>query len=206
AFLTATADSLATSPIHRAIYVMENFMGIHPTPPPPDVIIKEPDVRQAKTIKEILAAHVSDENCASCHKAIDPWGYAFESFDPTGAWRDAYLVPVILELDDDGETVPKKKGRDQMNTTIPIDSSAIFRNGTEYKDITEYRKEILTDANRDRFVRCFITKLLTYANGIEPTKADFPEIDAILSRSAENNYRVIDTIAAMVDSPLFREE
>ena len=113
---------------------------------------------------------------------------------------------MILELDEDGETAPKKKGRDQMNTTIPIDSSAKFRNGTEYKDITEYRKEILTDANRDRFVRCFITKLLTYANGIEPTKADFPEIDAILSRSAENNYRIIDTIAAMVDSPLFREE
>ena len=39
--------------IHRAKYVMENFLGIHPTPPPPDVKIEEPDVRQAKTIKEI---------------------------------------------------------------------------------------------------------------------------------------------------------
>jgi len=85
AFLTATADSLATSPIHRAVYVMENFMGIHPTPPPAEVVITEPDVRQAKTIKEVLAAHIADQNCATCHHTIDPWGYAFENFDPTGA-------------------------------------------------------------------------------------------------------------------------
>ena len=42
AFLTLTADSLGTSPIHRAVYVMEKFLGIHPTPPPADVLIKEP--------------------------------------------------------------------------------------------------------------------------------------------------------------------
>ena len=68
AFLTTTADSLATSPIHRAIYVMENFLGIHPAPPPSDVEIEEPDVRQARTIKEILRAHRTDANCASCHQ------------------------------------------------------------------------------------------------------------------------------------------
>ena len=200
AFLTSTADSLATSPIHRAVYVMENFMGIHPTPPPPDVEIKEPDVRQAKTIKEILAAHVSDENCASCHEAIDPWGFAFENFDPTGAWRDEYLVPVVLETDEDGAPVPSSKNE----VTIPIDSSAKFRNGSEYQDIREFRREILTDTNRDRFVRCFIEKLLTYANGAEPGELDFVAIDAILTKSSEHDYRIVETIAAVVDSPLFR--
>ena len=64
----------------------------------------------------------------------------------------------------------------------------------------------MTDANRDRFVRCFITKLLTYANGIEPAEADFAAIDQILAKSARQGYRTIDTIAAVIDSPLFREE
>ena len=90
AFLTLTADSLGTSPIHRAVYVMENFMGIEPTPPPADVKITEPDVRQAKSIREILALHASDKTCASCHKTIDPYGYAFENFGPMGEWRDFY--------------------------------------------------------------------------------------------------------------------
>ncbi|MEC5125444.1 DUF1592 domain-containing protein [Verrucomicrobiales bacterium BCK34] len=200
AFLTSTADSLATSPIHRAVYVMENFMGIHPTPPPPDVVIKEPDVREAKTIKEILAAHVSDENCASCHESIDPWGYAFENFDPTGAWRDEYLVPVVLETDEDEEPVANGK----KEVTLPIDSSAKFRNGAGYRDITEFREEILSDVNRDRFVRCFIEKLLTYANGEAPEESDFVAIDDILKKSAEHDHRIVETIAAVVDSPLFR--
>lgn len=60
------------------------------------------------------------------------------------------------------------------------------------------------DASRDRFVRCFITKLLTYANGTEPE--DYTEIEKILKTSAANEYRIVDTIAAVVDSLLFREE
>lgn len=203
AFLTSTADSLATSPIHRAVYVMENLMGIHPTPPPPNVVIKEPDVRQASTIKEILAAHVSDENCASCHETIDPWGYAFENFDPTGAWRDVYVVPTEIESDEDGNPLLLGKG-EKAETTIPIDASAKFRNGFEYEDISGFRKQILSDFNRDRFVRCFISKLLTYANGVEPAESDYIAIEDILAKSAEHEYRIVETIAAVVDSPLFR--
>ncbi|MDF1823636.1 MAG: DUF1588 domain-containing protein [Verrucomicrobiales bacterium] len=202
AFLTATADSLSTSPIHRAVFVMENFMGIHPTPPPPDVIITEPDVRNATTIKEVLAAHTEDANCASCHETIDPWGYAFENFDPTGAWRDVYVVPASLETDEEGELIPGEG----KPTTVEIDASARFRNGIEYQGIVEFRRQILTEGNRDRFVRCFIEKLLTYANGAEPEEIDFVAIDRILEKSAECNYRIVDTISAVVDSELFRGE
>ena len=216
AFLTLTADSLGTSPIHRAVYVMENFMGIHPKPPPADVKIEEPDVRQAKTIKEILAAHTVDENCASCHKAIDPFGYAFENFDPVGAWRDEYTMQIapkpsrnkLLEIQKEDKRLallglpPLPKPWE--NKPIPVDATSVFRNGTEYQDIIEYRKELLSDNNRDRFVRCFISKLLTYANGEEPH--DRWEIEKILETSSENEYRIIDTIAAVIDSPLFREK
>lgn len=62
----------------------------------------------------------------------------------------------------------------------------------------------MTDENKIRFVRCFVTKLLTYANGIEPD--NYTEIEKIMAKSAENNYRIVDTIAVVVDSPLFREE
>lgn len=184
AFLTSTADTQTTSPIHRAVYVMETLMGIHPSPPPPDVETAEPDIRNAKTIREVLAAHASDHSCASCHQSIDPWGYAFENFDPSGAWRDHY-----------GTRTQK----------LPIDASSSFRNGTGYRDISEFRELVLSDANRDRFVRCFVSKLLTYANGIEPGASDYGEIEEILQVSAEHDYRMIETIAAVIDSPLFRQ-
>ena len=216
AFLTLTADSLATSPIHRAIYVMENFLGIHPSPPPADVKIEEPDVRSAKTIKEVLAAHRSDKTCASCHHSIDPFGYAFENFDPVGAWRDEYteqiapkpsrvrLEEIVKEDEQRAAQGLPPLPKPWENKPIPVDASASFLSGAEYNDVTGFRELMRTRANRDRFVRCFITKLLTYANGSEPE--EYSEVERILEQSAENEYRIVDTIAAVVHSPLFREQ
>ena len=189
AFLTLTADSSGTSPIHRAIYVMENFMGTHPSPPPADVNIEEPDVRQAKTIKEILEAHRSEKTCAACHRSIDPYGYAFENFDPIGAWRDVYPVQ-------DAQAIKAKL------QTIPVDASSKFRNGTEYHDIVEFRQQLQSATNRDRFVRCFVKKLLAYANGVEPD--NYTEVENIVKHSAKHDYRIVETIAAVIHSPLFR--
>jgi hypothetical protein len=215
AFLTLTADSLGTSPIHRAIYVMENLLGIHPNPPPPDVEITEPDVRQAKTIKEILAAHTEEETCASCHRSIDPYGYAFENFDPQGSWREAYTMQIapkpgraeLVRIAEEDKRL-KAMGLPAMprpweNEPIPVDASETFRNGDSYSNIRDYRELMNSPTNQRRFVRCFITKLLTYANGVEPES--YWEIEKLLERSAEHDYRIVDTIAAVIDSPLFRE-
>ena len=216
AFLTLTADTLGTSPIHRAIYVMENFLGIHPSPPPANVNIEEPDVRQAKTIKEILSAHAADETCASCHRNIDPYGYAFENFDPVGAWRDEYTMHIrtrppgnaLLDIQRENERLAELGlppiAMPWEDKPIPVDASAKFRNGLKYRDIVEYRRLLQSEVNRDRFVRCFIGKLLTYANGAEPE--NYWELEKIMARSAQHGYRIIDTIAAVIDSPLFREE
>jgi len=216
AFLTSTADSLSTSPIHRAVFVMEKLLGIRPAPPPGDVEITEPDVRQAKTIKEILAAHASEPTCASCHRTIDPYGYAFENFDPVGVWREAYtsqierrpprarLLKILAEDKRRAAEGLPPVPRPWENEPIPVDSAAQFPDGSEYQDIVDYRRLLANDENRDRFVRCFITKLLTYANGAEPEND--AELDKILARSAENDYRIVDTIAAVVHSPPFREE
>ena len=203
AFLTSTADSLFTSPIHRAIYVMENFLGIQPTPPPGDVEIKEPDVRQAKTIKEILSAHRSDKSCLSCHQLIDPFGYAFENYGPDGSWRDVYSIEEQAEL---SERSPKGNRVKPKITAIPIDSSAEFLNGSAYRDIDGYRQILASDVNQQRIVRCFVAKLLTFANGVEPDKVDFKEIDRIMAVSAKFDHRIVETIAAVIDSPLFREQ
>lgn len=212
AFLTLTADTLSTSPIHRAVYVMENFMGIHPAPPPADVEITEPDVRAARTIREVLAAHQTDATCAACHQNIDPFGYAFENFDPIGAWREMYVDPAAGSGDSPPEGSAKKAGKQkgskkkrksQTLTSIPIDASATFLSGAQYKDIREFRELMKNDASRQRFVRCFVTKLLTYANGIEPE--NFSEVEAIVKKSAEHDYQIVETIAAVIDSALFRE-
>ena len=214
AFLTLTADSLSTSPIHRAIYVMEKFLGIRPVPPPADVEIAEPDVRQARTVKQILAAHAADQTCASCHQGIDPYGYAFENFDPVGAWRDDHTMHIVAKPSRSAVLEIEKQDRRRAATglppvekpwtaePIPVDAASRFPGGPAYRNIVEFRRYLNEDQNRVRFVRCFIEKLLTYGNGVEP---DAPaEMERIIAKSAEVDYRIVDTIAAVVDSSLFR--
>lgn len=202
AFLTSTADSQGTSPIHRAVYVLENFLGTKPAPPPGDIEIPEPDVRSAQTIKEVLKAHTADKTCASCHRSIDPYGYAFENFDPSGAWRDFYVLDSDAEPSDDKGKAATKRRSKPVPVQTAIDSSSAFRSGNRYQGIVEFRQLMQSKANQERFVRCFIEKLLLYANGEAPH--DFTELDRLLQQSSQNNYRIVDTIAAVMHSPLFR--
>ena len=85
--LTATSNGVETSPVTRGIWVLENILGSPPPPPPPDVEPLEPDIRGATTIREQLAKHRNVATCAECHRKIDPIGFAMESFDPIGSFR-----------------------------------------------------------------------------------------------------------------------
>ena len=50
----------------------------------------EPDIRGAVTIRQQLEKHRADKSCAVCHSKMDPPGFALESFDVMGGWRERY--------------------------------------------------------------------------------------------------------------------
>lgn len=58
-------------------------------PPPASVPAMEPDIRGAKTIRDMLALHTKSAECASCHARFDPVGLALESFDNSN-------LPILL--------------------------------------------------------------------------------------------------------------
>ena len=88
--LKVTANGTTTSPVMRGAWVLDRILGTPPPPPPADVPAVEPDIRGATTIREQLAKHRQVASCASCHAKIDPPGFALESFDVIGGWRDYY--------------------------------------------------------------------------------------------------------------------
>ena len=88
--LKVTANGTSTSPVLRGLWVLENILGRPSLPPPPGVPAVEPDIRGATTIREQLAKHREDENCARCHARIDPPGFALEEFNAIGGVRDWY--------------------------------------------------------------------------------------------------------------------
>ena len=71
-------------------FILEELLAEPPPPPPPGVgaLDESEAVSKATTLRERLAKHRTDPQCAGCHTRMDALGFALENFDPVGAWRD----------------------------------------------------------------------------------------------------------------------
>jgi hypothetical protein len=88
--LTVTSTATRTSPVVRGKWVLENLLGTPAPVPPPGVETNLGGAEGAKTssVRERLEAHRASPTCASCHRIMDPMGFALENFDLVGGWRE----------------------------------------------------------------------------------------------------------------------
>ena len=177
--LTLTSHATRTSPVVRGKWILENILGTPPPPPPPDVpALKENEKGQKpKTMREQLAEHRANPACASCHKIMDPIGFALENFDAVGAWRS-----------EDAGT--------------PIDASGELSDGTHVDGVVTLRKALLS--RPDLFAGTMTEKLLVYALGRGLDHHDMPVVRAILHEAAANEYRFSSLILGIVRSVPFQ--
>ncbi|MEM6688520.1 MAG: DUF1592 domain-containing protein [Planctomycetota bacterium] len=181
-----TANGTDTSPVLRGVWISEKIFGYEIPPPPENVPAIEPDIRGAKTIREQLSKHTSSEQCAACHKVIDPSGYALENFDPSGSWRDRYVTAR-------NRRSPKKQP--------PVDASFKMPNGKPFDDYLEFRSMVAKD--QSRLARAFAGHLLTYATGASVRYSDRDDLDRIVEQTKAGQYRLRDILDSVVTSPLF---
>jgi len=90
AVLKVTANGTNTSPVKRGVFVAERLLGVHIPPPPPNIEPIATDTSSATSLKEKLALHAGNGSCAACHAKFDGYGFALESFDPAGMFREFY--------------------------------------------------------------------------------------------------------------------
>jgi mono/diheme cytochrome c family protein len=198
AVLKVTANGTNTSPVIRGAWVLERILGTPPPRPPVDVEAVEPDIRGATTIRQQLAKHRSRPECASCHQRIDPPGFALESFDVIGGWRENYRSvgkgePVSIP----GMRIHYKKGP-------AVDPADHLLDGRKFKNIDEYKDLLLR--NPDALARALAEKVLTYATGGAPSRTDGPEIDALVRGAREKKYGFRSLIHGIVQSRLFQSK
>ncbi|HEU4412138.1 MAG TPA: DUF1592 domain-containing protein [Polyangiaceae bacterium] len=86
-FLSRFAHPAMTSPTRRGAFVQSALLCYDVPPPPPGVVTVLPDDGTPKTMKEKLEMHQQVELCASCHRKMDPIGFALENFDAIGQYR-----------------------------------------------------------------------------------------------------------------------
>ena len=87
--LAATAYPTRTSPVLRGKWVLENLLGTPPPLPPPDVpsLEETADDGRSLSMREAMEQHRANPVCSSCHKLMDPPGFAMEQFDAVGKFR-----------------------------------------------------------------------------------------------------------------------
>jgi len=196
--LKITANGTTTSPVKRGAFVMEKIMGIVPTPPPPEAGSIEPDVRGATTVRQQLEKHRSNATCAGCHQKMDGYGFALESFDVAGEWRDRYRA-----VGGKGADRKKVNGRHiEYHFELPVDCTGTMPDGRAFKNVAELRD--LLAASPQTLARAFTAQLLTYAAGAEVSFSDRAGIDAILKKSQASHYGLRTLIHEVIQSELFR--
>ena len=198
--LKVSANGTNTSPVVRGIFVMDRVLGMEPPPPPPGIPGVEPDIRGATTLRELLDKHRNMESCNGCHRIIDPPGFALESYDVIGGWRDRFRSidkGEQVNLKVEGRRVRYRLGR-------PVDASGELSSGAQFAGMAEFQKILLAD--QDRVARCVTEKLLTFATGRAMTFADRGEIDQIVAQSKVRGHGLRDLILAVVQSEIFRSK
>jgi hypothetical protein len=196
--LKVTANGTSTSPVMRGAWVLDRILGSPPPKPPADVPALEPDIRGATTIRQQLARHRDIESCAACHAKIDPPGFALESFDVIGGWREHYRTT------GNGETVIVDGRRMAYHRGMPVDPADKLADGRAFANIDELKQLLLED--KDQLARALTTKLLTYATGAAPTAGDEAEIAGILGRIKQKNYGFRSLVQEIVASDLFQRK
>ncbi|HXX92988.1 MAG TPA: DUF1592 domain-containing protein, partial [Planctomycetota bacterium] len=201
AVLKVTANGTTTSPVLRGAWIMERILGQPPPPPPPGVPAVEPDIRGAHTIREQLDRHRTQSACAACHRKIDPAGFALESFDVLGGWRDRYRAL--------GEGTHEigfgKNGQPfEFHAAQRVDAAGELPGGGAFAGVVELKR--LLQADERGIARNLVRQLVVYATGAPVRFGDRPRVEAILDASAAGGFGVRTIVREIIRSPLFQRK
>jgi len=178
--LTVTSVATRTSPVTRGRWILENLLGTPAPIPPPGVdtnLEKYPEEVKNTSLRHRLEAHRKNPTCASCHKIMDPIGFALENFDLVGTWRDI-----------DGKS--------------PVDASGQLVDGTKLNGPADLREALLSRS--EAFVTNATEKLFTYALGRPVQYFDMPTVRSIVHGASQNDFRFSSLVTGIVSSDAFQ--
>jgi hypothetical protein len=177
--LTVTSYANRTSPTLRGKWVMDNILGTPPPEPPPNIpaLGEEQVGGKTLTMRERMEKHRVNPICATCHKRMDPLGFAMDNFNAIGEWRE-------------------------YEGTTPIDPTGVLPDGRLIAGPAELT-EILLE-RPEQFLHTVTEKLLIYALGRGLTYHDQSVVRKIIRESAGEDYRWSAIILGIVNSMPFQ--
>jgi hypothetical protein len=175
--LSVTSFPDRTSPVKRGVWVLEQVLGEHIPPPPPNIPALDKQDKETvanMTLRQRTELHQKDPTCANCHKILDPIGFGLENFDAIGRWR---------EKDDSGGA---------------IDAAGALPGGKRFSSPKELKAIIA--ARTDDLTRNVTEKLLAYALCRQLEGYDQIVVDRLMETLASDGYRMQTLISEIVTS------
>lgn len=177
ATLAATSFPNRTSAVKRGVWVLEQVLGEHVPPAPPNVPALEKQDRNKVanlTLRQRTELHRTNAVCANCHKILDPIGFGLENFDTIGRWRDQ---------DDSGGA---------------IDAAGELPGGKHFASPKELKGIIAARAHE--VARNLTEKLLGYALCRQIEGYDEIVVDHLMEAITKDGYRMQTLITEIVTS------
>ncbi|MEE2778074.1 MAG: DUF1592 domain-containing protein [Acidobacteriota bacterium] len=177
--LAVTSFATRTSPVVRGNWVLGNLLGVPPPPPPADV----PDLPETRSIgkdlpaRQKLAEHRDNPACASCHRLMDPIGFALENYDAVGRWRS-------------------------VDAGAEIDASGELFDGTQIDGVADLEAALL--GRSELFLTTLTEKLLVFGTGRGVEYTDGPSVRQILREAQGDDYSFSSIVIGIVKSPPFQ--
>jgi hypothetical protein len=176
-WLAMMSHTNVNSPTRRGLFVMEKLL-CNEIPLPPPRVNPEPIIPQeGQTLRETLSQHMTDPGCASCHALMDPIGFAFENYDPTGAYRTL----------DNGQ---------------PIDATGDVAGIGAFDGAGELATLIASDA---RLPGCMVENVFTQSLGFVPEEGQEPGLHAVTDTFNAEGLRMKRMLVELTSSPIFRQ-
>jgi len=175
--LATTSFPNRTSPVKRGVWVLEQVLGEHVPPAPPNVpaLDKQDKTKIANlTLRQRTELHRTNVVCANCHKILDPIGFGLENFDAIGRWRT------------------------QDDTGGAIDAGGELPGGKRFTTPKELKGIIA--ARAEDLARNLTEKLLAYALCRELEGYDEIVVDHLMADLKPEGYKMQSLIAAVVCS------
>lgn len=147
-------------------------------------------------MRDLLQIHQEQENCAVCHRTMDPLGFAFQNFDLSGRWR-AVEHEKYHRYELDGKVEWRGQGK-----TRPTDAVGKLPRGEEFQSFAEFKTLAVRHYQAD-MVRGLLKNLSLYATGRQPNVDDLQTIHALMQRRAQAGYPLRDLLKDLLLSEAF---
>lgn len=177
-FLAAHANPNQSSPIKRGAFVREKLFCQQLPLPPPNLFVSPPTPDPALPTRERFRQHTEDASCSTCHRLIDPLGFAFEAYDAAGRYRT-----------EDGNSPVDTRGSvsDTLDANGPVGGVAEL--GRRLAASYEVR-------------RCVTKRWFRFTVG-RLDRSTEPSLEASYERFRESDFDVKELILALVSSEAF---